>query len=311
MPEATVAAIITNTHQGIVKLLLTRRANNPFRGEWCLPGGHIDGYETARDAAVREVREETGLDFKAHFFGSFDEIIPNQDIHAVVSVFTGEGTGVIEPQPGEIQEIQWFSLAEALSMPLAFAHHHILEAYVSGLTQPRGNEPKPGMLEEYAALRSEILERVKMRQQILTFTLVIGGTFLTLGVQFDKTLALLIFPVLATLLALLWVQSDVRAGEIGEYIRANVESHLDGVRWETHIRQKYASQKLRSAEVSAFWVFWVTEIFSILIAAPKLVFSIEETALVILDIVSLVITLFVIQRRRGMFYLMKKGRKAA
>ena len=90
-------------------------------------GGHIEKFETARDAIVREVKEETGLSFKAHFFGSFDEIIPEQSIHAVVSVYRGVGTGKIEPQLSEIEEIQWFTLAEALSMPLAFAHHHILE----------------------------------------------------------------------------------------------------------------------------------------------------------------------------------------
>jgi mutator protein MutT len=44
------------------RLLLVRRANEPSRGLWSLPGGRIEPGETAAAAAVREVREETGLD---------------------------------------------------------------------------------------------------------------------------------------------------------------------------------------------------------------------------------------------------------
>jgi 8-oxo-dGTP diphosphatase len=95
MPEATVAAIITKTSDGIVKVLLTLRANNSFKDQWCIPGGHIEKYESARNAIIRDVNEETGLNFNAQFFGSFDEILPNENIHAVVSVYTGEGAGEI------------------------------------------------------------------------------------------------------------------------------------------------------------------------------------------------------------------------
>jgi len=303
MPEATVAAIITNTRESNEKILLTRRGHDPFKGHWCLPGGHIDEYETARDAIVREVKEETGLNFKAHFFGSFDEIIPEQNIHAVVSVYRGEGTGKLEPQPSEIEEIQWFTLTEALSMPLAFAHHHILEAYISNLAQSMSNDPKCGMLEEYTALRTEILERVKMRQQILTFTLIIGGTILTLGVDFESSLPLLIFPILATLLALVWAQSDVRAGEIGEYIRTNVEIHLKGARWETHLRQKNVNKKYRSTELSAIGVFFTIEVLALLLAGyPKFEFSAEEIAFFVAGLICLPITYVFIRLRTRLFY---------
>ena len=43
-------------------LLLQRKINgSPYAGAWGLPGGKIEGKETDRMAAVREVREETGL----------------------------------------------------------------------------------------------------------------------------------------------------------------------------------------------------------------------------------------------------------
>ena len=42
-------------------LLLIRRGHAPSRGRWSLPGGRVEPGETAEQALVREVAEETGL----------------------------------------------------------------------------------------------------------------------------------------------------------------------------------------------------------------------------------------------------------
>jgi 8-oxo-dGTP diphosphatase len=78
---------------------------------------------------VREVKEETGLDFEPQFLGSFDEIIPEHGWHAVVSAYVGEGHGEVLPQPEEVLETQWLALQDALALPLAFKHNEIVEAY--------------------------------------------------------------------------------------------------------------------------------------------------------------------------------------
>ncbi len=57
-PSAAVACFIRNKEG---ELLLVRRGKEPVKGTLDLPGGFTDCYETAEEAAFREVREETGL----------------------------------------------------------------------------------------------------------------------------------------------------------------------------------------------------------------------------------------------------------
>jgi 8-oxo-dGTP diphosphatase len=130
--KTTVAAIIIRTRNAQLEVLLTRRGYPPYKGKWCLPGGHIDEYETAQHAIIREVREEVGLDFDPHFFTYFDEIIPEKDIHAVVLTFDGSATGDLQAQQGEVLEIAWFTHSECGNESLAFHHNQILDLYFHG-----------------------------------------------------------------------------------------------------------------------------------------------------------------------------------
>jgi len=60
-PKVAVGTIITNAEENIV---LVRRAIEPGYGKWVFPGGFVDRGEEVRVAAVREAREETGLDIE-------------------------------------------------------------------------------------------------------------------------------------------------------------------------------------------------------------------------------------------------------
>lgn len=81
-------------------VLLIERGKGVLKGRWSLPGGHIEPGEPARDAALREVLEETGV--TARLLGLadvLDVIIPSANVddtptgrlhaHYVLSVFFG------------------------------------------------------------------------------------------------------------------------------------------------------------------------------------------------------------------------------
>jgi ADP-ribose pyrophosphatase YjhB (NUDIX family) len=61
-PIPGVGAVVLREQDGRSEVLLVRRARAPLVGAWSLPGGAIELGETAAEACVREVREETGLE---------------------------------------------------------------------------------------------------------------------------------------------------------------------------------------------------------------------------------------------------------
>ncbi len=98
------------------------------------------------------------------------------------------------------------------------------------------------LIEQYTSLRNEIEKRIEIRQQILALTLLVAGTFLTVGVQSNvPEVVLLFYPIIAMFLGSIWEHNDLRVGQINFYIRTEIEKHLGvfGPGWETFRLQTF------------------------------------------------------------------------
>lgn len=118
---ATIATVIRNG-----QVLLVRRANPPDTGRWGFPGGKIEKGEAIKTAAIRELREETGIRSTAHrVFTAVDAFDRDQNgrlIHHYVLIAVLCAWVAGEPVAGDdALEARWFPLDELDAGELALS----------------------------------------------------------------------------------------------------------------------------------------------------------------------------------------------
>ncbi|MGH2749712.1 MAG: NUDIX hydrolase [Actinomycetota bacterium] len=97
-------------------LLMVRRAQEPARGLWSLPGGKVERAEYLSDAVRREVREETGLEVVVGELAGFFEVI-GEESHYVIMDFLATYEGEAEPVAGDdADQVRWVPLSEVASL---------------------------------------------------------------------------------------------------------------------------------------------------------------------------------------------------
>ena len=114
------------------RVLMVQRAFNPQRGKWALPAGYIDYGEDPREAGIREVQEETGLEVVIRRV--IDVLGPDpsgENPASIVILFEGERTGGALAAADDAKRAEFFRPDEIPLDEIAFeSTRQLIKAWV-------------------------------------------------------------------------------------------------------------------------------------------------------------------------------------
>jgi ADP-ribose pyrophosphatase YjhB (NUDIX family) len=112
------------------KILLTKREDFET---WIMPSGGVEDDESIAQAAIRETKEETGLDIElTKLVGIYSRMGNMPAVHAVL--FTAKPIGgEIKCQEGETIAVEWFAF-DGIPSPLSFGQRKKIEDAIAGIT---------------------------------------------------------------------------------------------------------------------------------------------------------------------------------
>ena len=142
-PALTVDCVIFGLDESAkLKILLIQRGHDPNEGQWALPGGVVDMGEPLEEAALRELKEETGVENvfieQLYTFGS-----PHRDPRGrVVTVVYYALINLAEYRiaaDSDARDVRWFPVDDLPT--LAFDHAAILEVAIKRLRSKMQYQP--------------------------------------------------------------------------------------------------------------------------------------------------------------------------
>lgn len=134
LPLVGVSALIN--YKG--KILLIKRARDPAKCLWSLPGGLVELGEKTKDSIRRELLEELGLSVEPTCFIGVEEYIESDSCnrvryHFVILVYLVKLMGYEKITPSdEVADYRWVNPKEALKMSLTVTSRKVIKRFISG-----------------------------------------------------------------------------------------------------------------------------------------------------------------------------------
>lgn len=123
-PRIGSAALVTDDAG---RVLLGVRGKEPNRGKWVLPGGKVRPFETLREAAQREIAEETGLEVEIGGPVAVREIIEPPDEHRLIIYSAGRVVGGDLVPGSDLEDARFFIPTELESLDISDVVRDVLE----------------------------------------------------------------------------------------------------------------------------------------------------------------------------------------
>lgn len=180
-----VITTIFTVEQGITKVLLIKRKNEPYLGDWVLTGGALYNNENLEDGALREIKEKTGIEnvdliqFKA--YGELNRS-PVMRMVAIgfIALIDSHRVNVLR-ETKNTSNADWFPIDKI--PPLGFDHNIILKDAIVELQKqilksnilkslfPEG-VTMPELQKTYEAILNKKFDRRNFRKKILSLNLI-------------------------------------------------------------------------------------------------------------------------------------------
>lgn len=180
----TICSIFT-VDKGIVKVLLIKRKNEPFKDKWALVGGALYNNETIEEGIKREIYEKTGLENINLYFSNIESEIDRSPLKRMIAI---NYIGVIDKESSIFKDTEktknadWFPLDKVPSS-LAYDHTKILTVARNNLKKlvissdvlkslfPTGFT-LPELQKTYESILEKELDRRNFRKKILSLGLI-------------------------------------------------------------------------------------------------------------------------------------------
>lgn len=131
-PTPAVGTVVIREIEGRMEVLLIKRAKAPRAGAWSIPGGRQKLGETLRDAAMREVREETGVEIEnIRLLDVVDSITKNDngtvEYHYSLIDFAADWKSGAAIAGGDAEDVKWLDRDELATMDLWHETRRIID----------------------------------------------------------------------------------------------------------------------------------------------------------------------------------------